>query len=89
MPDVVWHLAAVVSGAAEADLDLGMRVNLQGTLNVFEGARSAANRPVMVYASSWAAHGGEEPEKIEAGIELNTQTSYGTQKEIGALLLNA
>ncbi|MEO1845813.1 MAG: NAD-dependent epimerase/dehydratase family protein, partial [Pseudomonadota bacterium] len=40
-PDVVWHLAAVVSGAAEADLDLGMRVNLQGTLNVFEGARSA------------------------------------------------
>ena len=87
-PDVVWHLAAVVSGAAEADLDLGMRVNLQGTLNVFEGARSAGNCPVLVYASSWAAHGGEEPVTIEDGIELNPQTSYGTQKVIGELLLN-
>ena len=65
-----------------------MRVNLQGTLNVFEGARSAGNRPVFVYASSWAAHGGEEPVTIEDGIELNPQTSYGTQKVIGELLLN-
>ncbi len=65
-----------------------MRVNLQGTLNVFEGAWSAGNRPVFVYASSWAAHGGEEPIPIEDGIELNPQTSYGTQKVIGELLLN-
>ena len=87
-PDVVWHLAAVVSGAAEADLDLGLRVNLQGTLNIFEGARGAGNCPVVVYASSWAAHGGEEPEPVEDGVELNPQTSYGTQKVIGELLLN-
>ncbi len=87
-PDVVWHLAAVVSGAAEADMDLGYRVNLHGTLNIFEGARGAGNCPVVVYASSWAAHGGEEPEIIEDGVELNPQTSYGTQKVIGELLLN-
>lgn len=87
-PDVVWHLAAVVSGAAEADLDLGLRVNLHGTLNIFEAARGAGNGPVVVYASSWAAHGGEEPEVIEDGVELNPQTSYGTQKVIGELLLN-
>ena len=87
-PDYVWHLAAVVSGAAEADLDLGMRVNLQGTINIFEGARSAGNNPVVVYASSWAAHGGDEPQMIVDGVELNPQTSYGTQKVIGELLLN-
>ncbi len=87
-PDLVWHLAAVVSGAAEADMDLGYRVNLNGTHNIFEGARSAGNCPVVVYASSWAAHGGEEPEIVEDGIELNPQTSYGTQKVIGELLLN-
>ena len=87
-PDVVWHLAAVVSGAAEADLDLGMRVNLHGVLNLLEAARGAENCPVVVYASSWAAHGGEEPEIIEDGVELNPQTSYGTQKVIGELLLN-
>ena len=87
-PDVVWHLACIASGGAEADLDLGMQVNLHGTLNIFDGARGAGNCPVMVYASSWAAHGGEEPEVIEDGVELNPQTSYGTQKVIGELLLN-
>jgi nucleoside-diphosphate-sugar epimerase len=87
-PDVIWHLAAVVSGAAEADFDLGMRVNLAGTLNVFQAARAAGNCPIVVYASSWAVHGGEEPEVIEDGVELNPQTSYGTQKAIGELLLN-
>lgn len=87
-PDIVWHLAAVVSGAAEADMDLGYRVNLTGSWNIFEAARAAGNAPVLVYASSWAAHGGEEPQVIEDGVELNPQTSYGTQKVIGELLLN-
>lgn len=87
-PDYIWHLAAVVSGAAEADFELGMRVNLAGTMNMFEAARAAGNCPVVVYASSWAAHGGEEPKMIVDGIELNPQTSYGTQKVIGELLLN-
>ncbi|MDU8927060.1 SDR family oxidoreductase [Alisedimentitalea sp. MJ-SS2] len=86
--DVIYHLAAVVSGAAEADFDLGMRVNLFGTLHLFEAARAAGNCPVVVYASSIAAHGGEEPEVIVDGVELNPQTSYGSQKVIGELLLN-
>lgn len=86
--DVIYHLAAVVSGAAEADFDLGMRVNLFGTLHLLEAARTAGNCPVIVYASSIAAHGGEEPETIVDGVELNPQTSYGSQKVIGELLLN-
>jgi nucleoside-diphosphate-sugar epimerase len=86
--DVVFHLAAVVSGQAEADFDLGLQVNLFGTLNIFQAIRHAGNAPVVVYASSVAAHGGEEPEVIVDGVELNPQTSYGAQKVMGELLLN-
>jgi nucleoside-diphosphate-sugar epimerase len=86
--DVIFHLAAIVSGQAEADFDLGLNVNLFGTLNLLQAARAAGNCPVVVYASSIAAHGGEEPEVIVDGVELNPQTSYGTQKVMGELLLN-
>jgi len=86
--DVVFHLAAIVSGQAEADFDLGLAVNLFGTLNVLQAARASGNCPVVVYASSIAAHGGEEPEILVDGLELNPQTSYGTQKVMGELLLN-
>jgi len=86
--DVIYHLAAVVSGSAEADFDLGMRVNLTGTMNVFEEARRLHTCPIIVYASSVAVHGGEAPEVIDDGMELNPQTSYGTQKAMGELLLN-
>ncbi len=86
--DVIFHLAAVVSAAAEADFDHGMLVNLSGTLNILEGARVQGDCPVVVYASSAAVHGGEEPDPVPDGVELNPQTSYGTQKAIGELLLN-
>lgn len=86
--DVIFHLAAIVSGQAEADFDLGLQVNLFGTLHLLQAARAAGNCPVVVYASSIAAHGGEEPEVIVDGVELNPQTSYGTQKVMGELLLN-
>lgn len=86
--DVIFHLAAIVSGAAEADFDLGMAVNLMGTLHILQAARTAGNCPVVVYSSSVAAHGGEEPEIITDGLELNPQTSYGSQKVMGELLLN-
>ncbi|WP_373050706.1 D-erythronate dehydrogenase [Thalassovita aquimarina] len=86
--DVIYHLAAVVSGAAEADFDLGMRINLMGSIHLFQAARAQGNCPVVVYASSIAAHGGEEPEVIVDGVELNPQTSYGSQKVMGELLLN-
>lgn len=86
--DAIWHLAAVVSGAAEADLDLGMRVNLNGTINILEAARASGTVPIFVFASSCAAHGGEEPTVVPDGVELNPQTSYGTQKAMGELLVN-
>jgi nucleoside-diphosphate-sugar epimerase len=84
--DGIFHLAAVVSGAAEADFDLGMRVNLDGTLRVLAFAR-AQPRPVrLVFASSVAAYGGELPDELFDGIRVTPQTSYGTQKVIGELL---
>ena len=86
-PDVIYHLAAVVSGAAEADFDLGMRVNLGGTMNILEAARQAGNVPIVIFASSVAAHGGEAPAVVTDGVELNPQSSYGTQKVIGEKLL--
>ncbi|MEL6679948.1 MAG: D-erythronate dehydrogenase [Pseudomonadota bacterium] len=85
--DVIFHLAAVVSGAAEADFDLGLRVNLMGTLNLLQAARAQGTGPVVVYASSVAVHGGEAPEVIVDGVELNPQTSYGAQKAMGELML--
>lgn len=90
-PDVIYHLAAVVSGAAEADFDLGMQANLGGTMNLLDAARRSGARagriPKVIYASSVAAHGGNAPELIGDGDLLNPQTSYGTQKVIGELLL--
>lgn len=86
-PDVIYHLAAVVSGAAEADFDLGMRVNLGGTMNILEAARSNASPPMVIYASSIAVHGGDAPQLVGDGDLLNPQTSYGSQKAIGELLL--
>ena len=79
-PDVIFHLAAIVSGQAEADFDLGMRVNLYGSLNVLEAARALGTTPVVVFASSAAVYGGEIPETIEDWTGLNPQTSYGAQK---------
>lgn len=86
-PDCVFHLAAVVSGQAEAEFDVGLRVNLHGTLNLLEAARHAGNRPIVVFTSSVAVYGGEIPEMIEDWTALNPQTSYGAQKAAGELLL--
>ncbi len=85
--DVIFHLAAVVSGAAEADFDLGLRVNLLGTLHLLQAARAGGNQPIFVQASSAAVHGGEEPAEITDTCAPNPQTSYGTQKVIGEYLL--
>jgi len=86
--DVIYHLAAIVSGAAEADFDLGRRVNLMGTLNVLDAARALGTCPKVIFASSVAVHGGEAPDPVVDGIELNPQTSYGAQKAMGELMLN-
>jgi nucleoside-diphosphate-sugar epimerase len=86
-PDVVFHLAAIVSGQAEAEFDLGMRINLFGTVNVLEAARAAGNVPVLVFSSSVAVYGGEIPDMIEDWTTTNPQTSYGAQKACGELLV--
>src|SRR5712664_1492323 len=84
----VFHMAAVVSGAAEADFDLGMRVNLQGIRNVLEQARKCARPPRLVFASSVAAFGGELPEVLDDSTTPAPQTSYGSQKVISEYLVS-
>lgn len=84
----IFHLAAVVSGAAEADFDLGMRINVDATRTLLELCRADGNRPRVVFTSSVAVYGGKLPESVPDDAALNPQTSYGTQKAIGELLIN-
>jgi len=83
----VFHLAAVVSGAAEADYDLGDRVNLEGTRRLLGRARRCVKPPRVVFASSVAAFGGELPPVLDDSTTPTPQTSYGTQKVIGEYLI--
>jgi D-erythronate 2-dehydrogenase len=85
--DSVFHLAAVVSGGAEADFDLGYRVNLDGTRHLLEACRKLAKPPKVVFASSVAAFGGQLPEVLDDSTTPTPQTSYGTQKVIGEYLI--
>ena len=84
----VFHLAAIVSGEAEADTDLGWRVNLDGTRAVLEACRALGTRPRVIFASSLAVYGGELPLSVGEETALTPQTSYGTQKAIGELMVN-
>jgi nucleoside-diphosphate-sugar epimerase len=86
--DAVFHLAAVVSGEAEADTDLGYRVNLDGTRAVLDACRALGSCPRLVFASSLAVYGGRLPAIVGDDTPLTPQTSYGTQKAIGELLVN-
>lgn len=88
-PDVVFHLAAVVSGEAEADFEKGYRVNLDGTRLLLDAARAIEGyRPRLVFASSIAVFGAPFPEMIGDDFRTTPLTSYGTQKAIGELLLS-
>lgn len=84
----VFHLAAVVSAGAEADFDLGYRVNLDGTRRLLEHCRTLAQPPRVVFTSSVAAFGGELPDTLDDSTTPNPQTSYGTQKVIGEYLVS-
>jgi len=91
--DAVFHLAAIVSGQAEADTDLGYRVNLDGTRAVLDACRALGpgklgSGPRVVFASSLAVYGGELPPAVGDDTALHPQTSYGAQKAIGELLVN-
>lgn len=85
--EAIFHLAAVVSGAAEADLDLGYAVNLDGTRHLLEAVRAFDRKPRLVFASSAAVFGGDMPEVIQDDTHLTPQTSYGAQKAVGELLV--
>ena len=88
-PEIIFHLAAIVSGEAESDFEKGYRVNLDGTRNLFEAIRKQENYlPRVVYTSTGAVYGGPYPEDINDDFILQPSTSYGTQKAIGELLLN-
>ncbi|WP_062235353.1 D-erythronate dehydrogenase [Aureimonas sp. N4] len=90
-PDVVFHLAAIVSGEAEVDFDKGYRINLDGTRDLFEAIRrehlSSGYRPRVVFASSIAVFGAPFADRVPEDFALTPLTSYGTQKAIGELLL--
>jgi D-erythronate 2-dehydrogenase len=88
-PDVIFHLAGVVSGEAELDFDKGYRANLDGTRALFEAIRATGDgyRPRLVYTSSIAVFGAPFPDAIPDDFHLTPLTSYGTQKAIGEALL--
>jgi D-erythronate 2-dehydrogenase len=88
-PDLIFHLAAIVSGEAEADFEKGYRVNFGGTRELLEAIRLAGGgyRPKLVFASSIAVFGAPFPDAIGDEFFLTPLTSYGTQKAIGELLL--
>jgi D-erythronate 2-dehydrogenase len=88
-PDVIFHLAAIVSGEAEADFDKGYRVNLDGTRALIEAVRKQGQsyHPRLVFTSSIAVFGAPYPEAIPDEFHLTPLTSYGTQKAICELLI--
>ena len=86
-PELIFHLAAIVSGEAEADFDKGYRVNLDGTRRLFDAIRAAGYKPRVVFASSIAVFGAPFPEAIGDEFVSAPLTSYGTQKAIDELLL--
>ncbi len=88
-PDVIFHLAAIVSGEAEADFEKGYRVNLDGTRHLLEAIRRIGGgyRPRLVFASSLAVFGAPFPPSIPDDFHLTPLSSYGTQKAIGELLV--
>lgn len=89
--DLIFHLAAAVSGECEADFDLGMRSNIDATRALLEAARRVGGAPMLIFSSSVAVFGGSPEQPLPATIEDDTlptpQNSYGTQKFIGEQLV--
>jgi nucleoside-diphosphate-sugar epimerase len=88
-PDVIFHLAAIVSGEAEAEFDKGYRINLDGTRHLIDAIRAVGGgyRPRLVFTSSIAVFGAPSPDKIGDEFFHTPLTSYGTQKSICELLI--
>jgi D-erythronate 2-dehydrogenase len=85
--DSIFHMAAVVSGQAEADFDIGMRVNLDATRSLLERCRTLAAPPKFVFTSSLAVYGGPLPDPVKDDSPVTPQASYGAQKLIGEYLV--
>ena len=89
-PDVtvVYHLAAVLSGQSEAEFDAGMEVNVDATRSLLEACRRLPRPPRLVFASTIAVFGGTLPDVVPEDAVLRPQSSYGTEKAIGELLVS-
>jgi len=83
----VFHLAAVVSGEAERNFDLGMRVNVDAARVVLEACRRGGARPRVLFTSSVAVYGGDLPDVVTDTTPLDPRSSYGVQKVIGEFLI--
>lgn len=84
----IFHLAAIVSSHAEADFELGMKINFDATRLILERARALGARPRVVFTSSVAVFGGALPAQVPDDVLLMPQSSYGAQKVMGELLIN-
>ena len=84
----IFHLAAIVSGQAEADFDLGMRINVNASRHLLDLCRELGHRPKVVFASSVAVYGGELPAFVLDATAITPQSSYGTQKAVVELFVN-
>lgn len=86
--DVIFHFAAVLSGQAETDFDLGMQVNVEATRHLLDACRSLGRPPRFVFASTLAIFGGDLPDVVPDDRVLQPQSSYGTAKAIAELLVS-
>ena len=88
-PEIIFHLAALVSGQAEEEFDLGWNINTKGSWGLFEAIRELGDdyKPRLVFTSSIAVFGAPFPEKIPDDFFTTPLTSYGAQKAISELLL--
>ena len=88
-PDIIFHLAAIVSGQAEQEFDLGWNINAKGSWGLFEAIRQQGENycPRLIFTSSIAVFGAPFPEKIPDDFFTTPLTSYGAQKAISELLL--
>ena len=87
-PDIVYHLAAVLSGQSEADFDAGMQVNVDATRSLLEACRRLSRAPRMILASTIAVFGGPLPDVVPENAALRPQSSYGTEKAVAELLVS-
>lgn len=85
--EVIFHLAAVVSAAAEADYDLGRRVNVRGTDAVVDRCRMLGTQPRVVFTSSIASFSGSQDQVLPDNSRQLPGNSYGAQKAIAELIL--